>query len=440
MSKGNTQMKSAYSWFYIAILSLGIGGGFAFLVAMSRTPFGYKYFPPDYMYHALAGHVVLAILLWLLSFTVVLWDIYLGDGATNRWNNISHKISIMGPVLVTISVLTGNGKVVTNNYVPTIIDPLFFIGLALFITGFSINTVAYLKKGIKYLFSTDILMNTVLISLFISIIMIFSLVCSLIINRETAEPFIFYERLFWTPGHIQQVLNGSLLIIVWYSLLRKHGGEFRTWGFLRYANVLLLLSAVFVSSIQFFYDPVDKTSVIAAEITYAFGLGIPVFLHIANIIRNLKRGNFGVACIALILSMVIYTFGIAIAYGGFANDLRVPAHYHGAVTSLTLALMGLSYYLIKDIRIRIYGERLARFQPVIYGAGMFLFILGLFISGAFGAPRKTYGVAFTSDPVVLASLTIMGIGTILAVFGGIIFVSYISVTLVKGRRKYELPG
>jgi len=237
-----------------------------------------------------------------------------------------------------------------------------------------------------------------------------------------------------------QVLNGSLLIIVWYSLLRKHGGEFRTWGFLRYANVLLLLSAVFVSSIQFFYDPVDKTSVIAAEITYAFGLGIPVFLHIANIIRNLKRGNFGVACIALILSMVIYTFGIAIAYGGFANDLRVPAHYHGAVTSLTLALMGLSYYLIKDIRIRIYGERLARFQPVIYGAGMFLFILGLFISGAFGAPRKTYGVAFTSDPVVLASLTIMGIGTILAVFGGIIFVSYISVTLVKGRRKYELPG
>ena len=283
-------------------------------------------------------------------------------------------------------------------------------------------------------------MNTVLISLLISIIMIFSLVCSLIINRETAEPFIFYERLFWTPGHIQQILNGSLLIIVWYSLLRKHGGEFRTWGFLRYANVLLLLSAVFVSSIQFFYDPLDKTSVIAAEITYAFGLGIPVFLHIANIIRNLKRGNFGVACIALILSMVIYTFGIAIAYGGFANDLRVPAHYHGAVTSLTLALMGLSYYLIKDIRIRIYGERLARFQPVIYGAGMFLFILGLFISGAFGAPRKTYGVAFTSDPVVLASLTIMGIGTILAVFGGIIFVSYISVTLVKGRRKYELPG
>src|SRR3989304_10234574 len=212
---GYFHMKSTYKWFYLAILSLGIGGGFAFLVAMSRTPFGYKYFPPDYMHHALAGHVVLAILLWLLSFTVVLWDIYLGDSIAGRFKNISHQISFLGPILVTISVLTGNGKAVTNNYVPTIIDPIFFIGLALFFTGFSINAVTYLKKGIKYLFSKDILLNTVLISLFISIVMIFSLVSSILLNRESAEPFIFYERLFWTPGHIQQILDGSLLIIVW---------------------------------------------------------------------------------------------------------------------------------------------------------------------------------------------------------------------------------
>ena len=92
---GYSRVKSAFSWFYLAILSLGIGGGFAFLVAMSRTPFGYKYFPPDYMYHALAGHVVLAILLWLLSFTVVLWDIYLGDGIAGRFKNISQNLFLV---------------------------------------------------------------------------------------------------------------------------------------------------------------------------------------------------------------------------------------------------------------------------------------------------------------------------------------------------------
>src|SRR3989337_3717723 len=225
MTEMDFQMKSTYIWFYLAILSLGIGGGFAFLVAMSRTPFGYKFFPPDYMHHALAGHVVLAILLWLLSCTVVLWDIYLGDGIGGRFKNISHKISFLGPILVTISVLTGNGKAVTNNYVPTIIDPVFFIGLTLFIIGFSINAIAYLKKGIKYLFTKDILLNTVIISLFISIVMILSLVSSILLNREFAEPIIFYERLFWTPGHIQQILNGSLLIIVWYTLFRENSGE-----------------------------------------------------------------------------------------------------------------------------------------------------------------------------------------------------------------------
>src|SRR4030065_1259036 len=106
---GYFHMKSTYKWFYLAVLSLGIGGGFAFLVAMSRTPFGYKYFPPDYMYHALAGDVVLAILLLLLSFTVGVWDIYLGDGIPGRIRGLSHKISLLGPVMVTISDLTGNG-------------------------------------------------------------------------------------------------------------------------------------------------------------------------------------------------------------------------------------------------------------------------------------------------------------------------------------------
>ncbi|MCC7202582.1 MAG: cbb3-type cytochrome c oxidase subunit I [Nitrospirae bacterium] len=432
--------KYAYNWFYLAVISLGIGGGFAFLVAMSRTPFGYIYFPPDYMHHALVGHVVLAILLWLLSFTVVIWESCLGDGTDSRFKNISHKLSLAGPLFVTISVLTGNGKAVTNNYVPTVTDPLFFAGLIFFFMGFSMSAILYLKKGIKYLYTRDITLNSVLTSLFISIIMIVSLICSIVLNRADAEPLTFYERLYWSPGHIQQILNGSLLIIVWYSLLRRTGCELRSWGFLKYTNMLLILSAVFILTIQFYYDPVEKTARVAAELTYAFGLGLPLFLHIANIIRNLKRGSYGLAYMGLLISMAIYIFGIAIAYGGFSNDLRVPAHYHGAVTSLTLALMGYSYYLVKEMNYQVYGERLARVQPLLYGAGMFLFILGLFISGALGAPRKTYGVAFTSDPLVLTALTIMGIGTILAVTGGMIFVAYISVTLFKGGRGYGLSG
>ncbi len=104
------------------------------------------------------------------------------------------------------------------------------------------------------------------------------------------------------------------------------------------------------------------------------------------------------------------------------------------VTSLTLALMGTSYYLIKrGFKRKLFGDKIARAQPIVYGVGMILFILGLFVSGFLGAPRKTHGVAFATDPMVLSALTVMGIGTLLAVIGGIIFVFYTSMTLILNR-------
>lgn len=436
-----------YKWFALAVLSLGLGGGFAFIVAMSRTPFGYKYLPSDYMYHAITGHVILAILIWLLSFTVVLWSVVFQK---KGWDN-SYLISFAGVLLVTFSALFSSGKAVSNNYVPTLIDPVFFIGLALFFTGFVMNVYSYFKSAVIYIRSKDIVLNTVSISVLIAVIMILAMLYSLVFHRAAAEPFIFYERLFWAAGHIQQILNGSLLIVVWYSLLRIVNKEIRHWHFLRYANLMLILSALVFFFLQIIVDPVDRSSRISADIIYATGLGIPIFLHIANIIRELWRGGVGinppmpplkkrggfspsVASISLILSMSIYTIGVLIAYSGFGNDLRVPAHYHGAVTGLTLGLMGFSYHLVKKDLLSVKGNRIEKFQALLYGSGMILFIIGLFISGAFGAPRKTYGVSFTTNPVILTSLAVMGIGTIMAVSSGVLFVGYITRALVKLKR------
>jgi len=46
-----------------------------------------------------------------------------------------------------------------------------------------------------------------------------------------------------------------------------------------------------------FIDPVDRVSRIAAEIIYAVGLGIPIFLHIANILKDLRKVSRNIACI-----------------------------------------------------------------------------------------------------------------------------------------------
>jgi len=121
------------------------------------------------------------------------------------------------------------------------------------------------------------------------------------------------------------------------------------------------------------------------------------------------------------------------AYAFALTTGLVPVHYHGAVTSLTLALMGISYHLVKE-----YGwvrdfPKVARFQLFMYGFGMVLFILGLYFAGFKGAPRKTYGTGFTDDPFVLLSLGLMMVGTVFAVIGGVVFVISMLRISLKGR-------
>ncbi|MFQ5586215.1 MAG: cbb3-type cytochrome c oxidase subunit I [Thermodesulfobacteriota bacterium] len=425
------EKRYTYNWFVLAILFLGIGGGFAFLVGMSRTPFGYRYFPADYMHHALVGHVILAILLWLLSFAVVLWSLSF-KGAELR---VTRWIALIGASMVTLSVFLGSGDAVPNNYVPTIDTPLFLIGLGLFFVGFAVNAFTYLREGMKHLTSINLMVGALAGSVIIAVIMIASMVVSLALQRGDEVPLLYYERLFWIPGHIQQVMNGALLVAVGYALQERVERSGPSWPFLRYVTLAFPLSALVLFVIPFTGDPIARNAKIASEAIYGIGLGIPIFIHVVHLLRGLGREWRSVASLSLILSMAIYTLGMAIAYSGFGNDLRVPAHYHGAVTSLTLALMGLSYYLLKECKERLFGERIARVQPVIYGVGMVFFILGLFVSGLFGAPRKTYGVAFTADPVILSALTVMGIGTLMAVIGGILFVFYTTMSLLKEVKK-----
>lgn len=310
------------------------------------------------------------------------------------------------------------------------------MGIGVFFAGFAVNAFTYLKDALASLKSDDVLKSSLAFSVPVGLVMVAALLVSLLIfagGASSAErDLLFFERLFWIPGHIQQVLNGVLLISVWYALKRAMGLELRAHaGYLRFFNWMLFVSAVALFVIPFFFDPIARDAKIVSEIVYAVGLGVPIFVHGINIIWGLKRrGN--VLFISLVLSMTIYFFGIAIAYSGFGNDLRVPAHYHGAVTGLTLGMMGLSHSYLRRVNIKGFIKRLADIQPAVYGAGMLLVISGLMVSGMFGAPRKTYGVSFATDPVVLLALTVMGIGTLLAVAGGIIFVLYSGASLIKG--------
>ncbi len=431
-------------WLLLSIVSLGLGGLLALVAAVARTPAVYKLVPPGYFYHAIIGHVDLAIVGFFLTFTLLLWQLTFKEELKTPF-----YLSLTGIFFIALVSLLGVGKGVSNNYLPTIDHPLFWLGALLFFAGFWLGGFGLLARAEKGIFSENPREHLASVSILLSIFMLLAFLTSIPKAGSREELYLFYERLYWAPGHIHQFINGVMLLYAWYYLFEIKGVRLEL-GRLRYVSFLFLsfcFMYVFIPII--FADPVSEGARRLTDLGYAVGLGLPIFFHIFFLLKNFKKGKH-LYSTAFFISLVLYLLGVFIAYAGvlpslvsyFINpsseyigmksNLSIPAHYHGVITSQTLAFMTIAYHLFKELG---YTQRLSKIslpQVYLYGTGMVLFVLGLFFAGLRNAPRKTYGTGFTDDPVVLMSLGLMGIGTLLAVAGGVIFVLY-SLKVLFGR-------
>ena len=126
---------------------------------------------------------------------------------------------------------------------------------------------------------------------------------------------------------------------------------------------------------------------------------------------------------ALVIGSLATGLGEQAAVAISGVNTIIPAHYHGSIVGVTLALMGLTYHLLPTLGLSLPAGRMARVQPWIYGSGQLLHIGGLAVSGAMGIQRKTAGAAQGLDTLsAKAAMGVMGIGGLLAVVGGILFV------------------
>jgi hypothetical protein len=126
---------------------------------------------------------------------------------------------------------------------------------------------------------------------------------------------------------------------------------------------------------------------------------------------------------ALVASMTLFAVGGGIGFLIQGSDVRIPAHYHGSIVGVTLALMGLAYALAPRLGLGTPSGRLATLQPILYGGGQLLHIVGLVWSGGYGVQRKVAGasqVLRTTQEVI--GMGVMGLGGLIAIAGGILFV------------------
>ena len=75
-----------------------------------------------------------------------------------------------------------------------------------------------------------------------------------------------------------------------------------------------------------------------------------------------------------------------------------------------------------------------KWQPLLFGIGMILFSVALYLAGYLGAPRKTAGTDYITSNEVYVFMALMGAGSVLSVFSGVIYVLYLLKSIIFSRK------
>ncbi|HJW56120.1 MAG TPA: cbb3-type cytochrome c oxidase subunit I [Burkholderiaceae bacterium] len=434
----------ARAWLWLALASLIGSGILSILLVLSRTPYLQQLLPvADFFHVALVVHVDLSVLVWFMSFAGLLWCI---NGGTRflllAWSGWA--ASAAGTVIMTMAPFFGRGGPIMSNYVPVLDDPLFMAGLTAFGIGIALLVFRSLLTAPKVGTRPDggaalaFGLNTAAIA---AAVALFALSWSLLKIPTALEGKAYYELLFWGGGHVIQFTYTLLMLVSWLWLANACGARIPLTP--RIALLLFAIGLVCVFAIPPIYLAYDPTSVEHRNLLtwlMRFGGGLPILpLGLAVIVGLIGIGRTSMLApalrplhAALIASVALFSIGGLIGFLIQGSNVKIPAHYHGCIVGVTLALMGLTYYLLPRLGYSSPDSKLAGWQPYIYGAGQLLHITGLVWSGGYGVQRKVAG----SDQVLhstqeIAGMGLMGLGGLIAIIGGIIFLTIVLNAIIR---------
>jgi cytochrome c oxidase subunit I len=433
----------ATAWLTLGIVALALAGLFAVLLVMARTPGLQSLFPSlDFFRTALVVHVDQSVLIWFLAFSGLLWSLGInpvGPGAALlRWTALA--LAMTGCLLLAAAPFVGAGAPLLNNYIPVLQHPLFYIALLLFGAGILLQAVLHLAHRLPQglpLWCDPLAVGNVTAAMAV-LLAGGSLAWSWSTLPSLWQGQAYFEYLFWGPGHVLQFAYTQIMLVAWIGLARSlqvplrvsDGGlaALLTLGFIP----LLLVPAIYGR------DAVDAAATrLAFTQLMQYGNGLAVLPIGLFLLLGLRRHppvtqDRLPEYRALLGSWLLFAAGGLL--GGLIAGVNtiIPAHYHGSIVGVTLALMGMTYHLLPRLGYTHPLGRLARVQPVIYAAGQMLHISGLAASGAMGIQRKTAGAAQgLADWPSQVAMGVMGSGGLLAVIGGILFVWVVLRTLAR---------
>lgn len=471
---------------FVAVVFLTIGGTFALLIALTRWQ-AIHLLTPDWFYRLLTAHGLDMLVVWIVFFEVA--GLYFGGVLLNARQVVpklgwtAFGLMLGGALLINVMVLADEATVMFTAYEPLgseTANPLFYLGVILFAVGALVAvgmffaTVIMAKYEKRQEGSLPLVVFGLVVAAIIAVYTLLSGAIAFIPSflkslglLETYDP-AFYRNLFWSFGHPAQQLNLAAMVAIWYALAGITTGATPVSEKLsRFAFILYLLFINLGSAHHLLVDPGLGFGFKAFNTSYAMYLAvlgslihafsIPAAIETAQRRRGFTHGlfewfrklpwkepGFG----ALFMSMVIFgwiggvtgvTLGTEQINMVAHNTLRLPGHFHATVVGgTTLAFMGFTYYVITLIfrrEVKLLGW--AKWQPYVFGFGTALLSVGMITAGIQGVPRRSAditGSGVVSGTVDL-SLAVLGIGAIIAVIGGAMYVVVVLASVLGGKKQ-----
>lgn len=468
----------------MAVVCLTLGGIAALLIALTRWQ-AIHLLDATWFYRLLTLHGIDMLVAWIVFFEMA--GLHFGSTVLLNARHAAPKTAWFAFVLMAVGGLMANfvvlfdprNTIAFTAYVPLKGSPLFYLSYILFAVGaliatitFFINIVVAKREGrfegslplvVFGLMTAAILAVYTLLEGALAIVPAFFWSLGIM---PSYDPGI-YRNFFWGFGHPAQQVNLAAMVAIWYALAQMTVGiRPVNEKFSRLAFILYLFFINLGSAHHLLVDPGLSFAWKAVNTSYAMYLAvlgsmmhafsIPAAMEIALRAKGYRKGLFGwlrngpwnePGFGALVVSMIMFGWiggvtGVTIGTEQINmlahNTLRLPGHFHATVVGgTTTAFMGFTYYVIPLIfRKELKLKKWAIWQPYVFGGGTALVSLGMITSGLQGVSRRNWDITFSGaiPGTIDLTLAIFGIGAIIAVIGGIMYITIVLASILTGPR------
>jgi hypothetical protein len=415
----------ARAWLWLGLMALIGSGLLAILLVLSRTPGIQNVFPlKDFFRSALVVHVDLSVAIWFMAFAAVIWSA-LGRGGLAWMGWAGFALATLGTAVMTVSPFLPGADPVLNNYIPVLQQPVFYASLWICGAGFGLAVLRALITTWPRPFTGAPLQLGAFLGAVAAFLALAAFVWSWVVVPRVEEK-IYFEVLFWGGGHTLQFQHALLMVVAWLWIAAHLGQPAGTSP--RALSAMFWVAALPLLAVPAIYFTIPAgelphMELFAKLMIWGHPYMAPLILVGFLALWATRKTPAHAAKAAFIASFSLFAVGGVLAYMIQGVNVVIPAHYHGSTVGVTLAFMGLAYVLLPQLGFGEVEGRMARWQPYVYGGGQLIHILGLAWSGGYGVQRKVAGAdqALTTLPQKIG-MGMMGLGGLIAVIGGIMFV------------------